>query len=90
MQFGLLEEAVRLSILAAIPSIMASTALIAIIACRQKITEYAAANGGSKLAHDVHGQFPSDIIIPALFAIAELSLTSTAIVFGLVEHLVLH
>jgi hypothetical protein len=85
MRFDLLEAAVRLSIAVAIPSIMASGALIAVIACRQKITEYFGVSGDSKLDH----VRSNDTVILALFAIAEFSLTGSAIIFGLVKHFLL-
>jgi hypothetical protein len=86
MRYDLLEAAIRLSILAATPSIMASGALIAIIACRQKITEYFGVNGDSKLDHEFRS---NDTVILVLFAIAEVSLTGSAIIFGLVKHFLL-
>jgi hypothetical protein len=86
MRFDLLEVAVRLSILTAIPSIVASAALIAIIACRQKITEYFGVSRASKLDHEFRS---NDTVILVLFAIAEVSLTGSAIIFGLVKHFLL-
>ncbi len=85
MEFTLLEEVVRLSTLVAIPSIIASTALLAIIVCRKTFK----ANGGRKDASDFFDQRSSDIVVLVLFAIAEFSLTGSAVVFGLVKHLVL-
>lgn len=86
MRFDLLEAAVRLSILAAIPSIIASGVLVAIIACRQKVTEYFGVSGDSKLDHEFRS---NDTVILALFAIAEFSLTGSAIIFGLVKNFLL-
>jgi hypothetical protein len=87
MQLDLLEAAVRLSVLAAIPSILGSAALIAIIVCRQKITEYFKVSGVTKLDHEYRS---SDTVILGLFAIAEFSLTGSAIIFGLMNHLFWH
>jgi hypothetical protein len=79
MQFDLLGAAVRLLILAAIPSIMASAALIAIIVCRQKITEFFWVSSASKLTYEVREGLSNDTVILVLFAIAEFSLTGSAI-----------
>jgi hypothetical protein len=84
MQLDLLEAAVRLSILAGIPSILASAVLIAIIVCTQNMIEYFRVTGVSMLDHEFRS---SDTVILFLFALAEFSLTGSAVIFGLMKHL---
>lgn len=86
MQLDVLEAAVRLSVLAAIPSILASAPLIVIIVCSQKLTEYFRLSGVTKLDHEFRS---SDTVILIVFAIAEFSLTGSAIICGLMTHLFL-
>ncbi len=86
MQLDFFEAAVRLSILVAIPSILGSAALITIIACRQRMSEYLRVSGSSELDHKFCS---NDTVILVLFAIVEFSLTGGAIIFGLVKHILL-
>jgi hypothetical protein len=79
MQFELLEVAVRLWILATASSTLASAALIAIVACRQKL----GINLG--LRFDVEPGYECDAV-KLVFAIAEFSLIGSAIILGLVKH----
>jgi hypothetical protein len=83
MQFDLLEAAVRLLMLTAIPSILASAALIAILACRQKFSGFFGISSANELDYD------PDAVMLVFFAIVEFSLTGSAIIFGLVKHLLL-
>jgi hypothetical protein len=63
------------------------SALIAIIVCGQKMTEYFRLSGVTKLDHEFRS---SDTVILGLIAIAEFSLTGSAIIYGLMNHLFWH
>ncbi len=89
MRFGLLEVAVRLSILAAIPSIMATAVLIFVIAFGQNIAEYFEVIDDGKLDCNFREQFSNNTIILIFFAVAEFSLTGSAFLLGLMKHLLL-
>ncbi len=86
MNFDLLEEAIRLSIFAAISSILASAVLFVFMTCRQRIIGYFETSRSSELVHDSPDPLSNDVVIPMLFAITEFSLTGCAIIFGLVKH----
>ncbi len=80
MQLDLLEPAVRLLILTAVPSILASAALIAIIACRQSLSRYFVLSAANE------PDFEFDAVMHVLFPIVEFSLTGGVIIFGLAKH----